>query len=71
MLVDLNISRHEHNGRTYLQMQDFRLTALDPLEATQWPLLENLSAHGWNCIHLYDSSQQCTWPRLSDSALPI
>ena len=65
MLADLYISRHEHNRRTYLQMQDFPLTALDPLEATQRPLLEKFSVHGWNCIHLYDSSQQCTWPRLS------
>lgn len=65
MLVDLNICRCEQARCNYFQMQDFLLTDLDPLQTSQWPLLQRLSARGWNCIRLSDKSQQCRWPNLS------
>ena len=43
-----------------LEYQD---TTVDPLEGSDWPLLEHLSADGWS-IHLLTASEECRWPNL-------
>ena len=42
-LKDLSISRFASND-SYLQLQHFALTRLDPLQGANWPLLSKLSA---------------------------
>ena len=62
LLRALNISRVQ-DQRNYFHMEDFLLIELDPLQASQWALLESLQACGWNCIHL-SGAQGCRWPKL-------
>ena len=64
-LTSLNISRYKQPESRYFQMKDSMLTTLDPLQTSQWPLLEELKAHGWNCIHLSAEDQECRWPNSS------
>lgn len=64
-LTSLNIGRYQQYESRYFQMKDFTATALDPLQGSQWPMLENLSADGWNCIHLSVKDQGCRWPNSS------
>ena len=64
LLRTLNISSYQQEQRNYFQMEDFLLIDLDPLQASQWPLLDSLQACGWNCIHL-SGAQGCRWPKLT------
>ena len=63
MLTALDISRYEQHERKYLDLPNFPGTSLDPLQASQWPQLQRLTADGWNCIHLSSRAQTCRLQR--------
>ena len=58
LVIDKDLFALSRDERLYQ-----RDTTVDPLEGSDWPLLENLSADGWN-IHLLAASKQCRWPNL-------
>lgn len=57
-LTSLHIGRSSWGGDQHSQ------PALDPLASSNWPLLRQLSASGWTCLHLLTAATQRRWPQL-------
>ena len=58
--LSVNRSRHEMTVGSII----------DPLEGSNWPLLEHLSALGWGFMRVFDhSSGHCRWPKLTSLAV--